>query len=226
MWRNLPQSVTVRINVTRRDFYGLQVRHLVFIFLFEMAAFAGTPKVATDTEVFVFVEGHGTLPDGAWYSTKALVSSIFDQIYVHVNWRDREPVIRPSLDRIVIRLHFAATPSTGTRKQSSICASGFACTFPFNIESPTVFVMHERVRSSIRRPRLFQAVLAHIMAHEITHVLEVRDTHSDTGIMKERWSAADLDLMDESLLEFTPKDIEYIQEGFDYHRRRWLKAKQ
>jgi hypothetical protein len=64
------------------------------------------------------------------------------------------------------------------------------------------------------------------MAHEITHVLEVKDTHSDTGIMKERWSTADFDLMEESHLEFTPKDIESIQEGFDYRRRRWLKAQQ
>jgi hypothetical protein len=188
-----------------------------------MAAFAGTPKVITDTAVVVFVEGHGTLPDGAWYCTRALVSSIFDQINIHVNWRDGLPLIGPSLDRIVIRLHFAVRPPT--RKQGQI-TSGFAYTFPFNIDSPTIFVMHERVRSCVRRPRLFQAILAYIMAHEITHVLEVRDTHSDAGIMKERWSAADLDQMGESLLEFTQNDIEYIQEGFDYHRRRWLKPRQ
>ena len=179
--------------------------------------------MATGPAVVVFADGQGTLPGGAWYCAKALVSSIFDRINVHVNWRERQPLIPPSLDLIVIRLHFAAAPPPATGKQNPICASGFACTFPFNPE-PTVFVMHQRVRSSFRRPQLFQAVLAYIMAHEIAHVLQVRDTHSDTGIMKQRWSAADLRLMEESLLEFTPKDIEYIEEGFDYHGRRWLKT--
>ena len=54
--------------MTRRDFYGLQVRHLVrFILLFvAIVAFAGTPKVAAGPDVVVFVEGQGTLPGSRW----------------------------------------------------------------------------------------------------------------------------------------------------------------
>ena len=38
-------------------------------------------------------------------------------------------------------------------------------------------------------------VLGHILAHEIVHVLEGTGRHSDTGLMKVRWTAQDLHSM-------------------------------
>jgi hypothetical protein len=56
-------------------------------------------------------------------------------------------------------------------------------------------------------------VLAHVMVHEITHILQGLSRHSATGVMKERWTAWDLSGMRWRPLPFTPSDIELIYSG-------------
>jgi hypothetical protein len=56
-------------------------------------------------------------------------------------------------------------------------------------------------------------LLAHVLVHEITHMLEGIDRHSDTGVMKARWSAVDYSAMATNPLPFTPEDIELIHLG-------------
>jgi hypothetical protein len=57
------------------------------------------------------------------------------------------------------------------------------------------------------------AVLAHVMAHEITHLLEAVSWHSETGVMKARWDADDFIRMAITPLSFEPEDIDLIQRG-------------
>jgi hypothetical protein len=55
--------------------------------------------------------------------------------------------------------------------------------------------------------------LAHVMVHEIGHVLEQMQRHSENGVMKARWSAADIKRMERDPLPFAPEDVESIREG-------------
>src|SRR5689334_21975204 len=52
------------------------------------------------------------------------------------------------------------------------------------------------------------ALLAHVLVHEITHVLQGFGWHSQTGVMKARWDALDYDKMAWKWLPFTTTDIE------------------
>jgi hypothetical protein len=56
-------------------------------------------------------------------------------------------------------------------------------------------------------------VLAHVMVHEITHVLEGIGRHSETGVMRAHWRGAEYCEMRRKPLPFAPEDVHLIHEG-------------
>jgi hypothetical protein len=68
-----------------------------------------------------------------------------------------------------------------------------------------------------RQPRFAPpvVVLAHVLVHEITHILQTVNRHSESGVMKSRWTAEDHREMASKPLQFTPLDVELIQHGLD-----------
>ena len=68
-----------------------------------------------------------------------------------------------------------------------------------------------------RQPRFAPpvVVLAHVLVHEITHILQGVNRHSESGVMKSRWTAEDHRAMASKPLPFTPLDVELIQHGLD-----------
>jgi hypothetical protein len=55
--------------------------------------------------------------------------------------------------------------------------------------------------------------ISHLYVHEITHLLEGLARHSDSGIMKARWDAADINQMMNGELRFSELDIRLIGDG-------------
>jgi hypothetical protein len=62
---------------------------------------------------------------------------------------------------------------------------------------------------------LLAVVLAYVMTHEITHVLEGISHHSPTGVMKAKWSREDFAKIEASRLKFDPQDIDLIRSGIE-----------
>jgi len=58
-------------------------------------------------------------------------------------------------------------------------------------------------------------LLAHVLVHEIAHILQGTDQHSESGIMKAVWDHSDHLQMREGPLAFTPQDVELIYRGLD-----------
>ena len=56
-------------------------------------------------------------------------------------------------------------------------------------------------------------VLAHVIVHEITHLLQRLNRHSETGIMQARWSGRDYCEMRRGPLPFAPEDVALIYQG-------------
>jgi hypothetical protein len=88
-----------------------------------------------------------------------------------------------------------------------------AYALPF--EGTHVVVFYDRVKNDRvkNRPGYASAVLGHVIAHEITHILQGAIWHSETGVMKAQWSGADFQQMDWKPLQFTDEDIMRIQHG-------------
>ena len=56
-------------------------------------------------------------------------------------------------------------------------------------------------------------LLAHVLVHEITHILQGTDRHSPNGIMKSHWKSEDLLQMASGPLPFDQHDLKLIHEG-------------
>jgi hypothetical protein len=94
---------------------------------------------------------------------------------------------------------------------SGIMPGALAYARPFD-GSDAITVFYDRiVRIVPDRPA--GTVIGHVLAHEIAHILQGVDRHSETGLMKATWSSADFRKMYIQPLRFTPDDIELIQLG-------------
>jgi hypothetical protein len=56
-------------------------------------------------------------------------------------------------------------------------------------------------------------VLGHVIAHEITHLLQGVSRHSDGGVMTARWLPEDFQQMSKNRLSFAEEDVELIRLG-------------
>jgi hypothetical protein len=61
--------------------------------------------------------------------------------------------------------------------------------------------------------RLHSVILAHVLVHEITHIVQDVPRHSETGVMKAQWTREDYKEMRYRALPFTTEDIELIRAG-------------
>jgi hypothetical protein len=141
---------------------------------------------------------------------KAITAHIFSSIHVRLIWVDhgREPTA-PQDGTIIVKF------STATPIDFLPRAVGQA--FPY--QGNRIQVFYDRVRERVL-PDMVPTLLGYVLAHEIAHVLEGTDVHSDKGIMKARWEVRDYDRMARELLTFTDADIRLIYDGLDARSKR------
>src|SRR5262249_44907644 len=75
-----------------------------------------------------------------------------------------------------------------------------------------VLVFWERVER-IGGRTFIPRVLAHVLVHEITHIIQGLESHANHGIMKAHWDAEDYHVMERSLLPFSEQDVRLIHQG-------------
>jgi hypothetical protein len=68
-------------------------------------------------------------------------------------------------------------------------------------------------------------LLAHVLVHEITHLIQGINRHSDRGVMKARWDEDDYEQMRSRRLAFTEYDIRLIRLGLEVRSSRAVLAK-
>ncbi len=90
-------------------------------------------------------------------------------------------------------------------------ADAMAFAFPYAEDGPCVTVLIDRLKQEVaRNPDTTGILLGHVLAHEIGHVLQRIDRHSDSGLMKARWSVGDIVEMKQARLRFTLYDAQSI----------------
>jgi hypothetical protein len=135
---------------------------------------------------------------------RPLASAMFATIGVRIDWREQDSC-PAGVGALQVRLSYN---STGMRN-----AEALAFAQPY-VGSIVVFL--DRVQELNRNGG--PSVLAHVLVHEITHVLEGIDRHSATGIMKAHWNDSDYFEMRRKPLVFAKEDVNLIYDGLKVPR--------
>jgi len=137
---------------------------------------------------------------------RPIVSTVFGSIGVRIDWR--EPDSCPA-ESGAIQVHLSHdAPRIGHSE-----ALAFARPYAGGI---VVFL--DRVQQLHGAGVRF--VMAFVLVHEITHVLEGIERHSATGVMKARWNDSDYFEMRLNRLRFAPEDVDLIYDGLKMRQAR------
>ena len=176
-----------------------------------------TSENRTTLEVRLYAMEGRLVPMQALDLAMTTVTRILRQAGVRVRWLDKDPQ------------RFARSEGTpcGSERTAPTIVMNFSETPPKGLEPGVVAKAYPYARDGVRiaffRDRLqtfFNAmpswagsVLGHLMAHEITHVLQGVSRHSETGLIRARWSPEDYRQMPSKPLPLTPYDIKLIRMG-------------
>ena len=132
----------------------------------------------------------------------AKASSLFLSAGVKLDWHGEVSDCKGRPDAMVVSFR-AMTPK-------SFHPGALAYAFPY--EGVHIEVFYDRIAQA--DPGLLASLMANVIVHEITHILQGIDRHSASGVMKAVWNSSDYTLMKRGLLRFTAMDVEMIRDGF------------
>jgi hypothetical protein len=89
-----------------------------------------------------------------------------------------------------------------------------ALAYALPYEGTHVVVFFDRI-TSIAGPGFIPILLGHVIAHEVTHILEGVVRHSSEGVMKAHWTPDDYQQMTWKPLPFAQEDVDLIYRGLE-----------
>ena len=186
------------------------MKHSILIAGILAAGMTAHARDSRPAHVTVYVSGDDWPPIAVDFWARDTVTSMYARIGIRLAWRNDTPV-RPaaSSSPVTIQIRFAREAPSGVSKNA------LARALPFGEEGVAIHVMYDRIRWVARRSNRESPILAHVLAHEIGHVLQGTDAHAPTGVMKAQWNGQDCDAMDKRSLEFTSVDVEMIKDGLE-----------
>jgi hypothetical protein len=157
--------------------------------------------VVRGADATLWITGEEVLPLPVRWAATDQATKMFAAIGVRLKWKTHHRA-DPD-DAMAIQLRFIAN------MPGHPGAMAFAAPFE---AVPVVTVMYDRIRFNTERvPEVRAALLAHVLAHEIGHVLMKTDGHSAAGIMKTHWSGIECQGMAHRPLAFLPDDADMIR---------------
>ncbi len=87
-----------------------------------------------------------------------------------------------------------------------------AYAIPYAQSGTQIHVLVDRLHLLVSKPR-GGALLGHVLAHELAHVLEGSTDHSEAGVMKARWDNGDMEQMTRRPLSLSAADAAAIRSG-------------
>ena len=139
---------------------------------------------------------------GALYPAQEVADRIFAEAGVRLNWRTGRPSGAQSKREPAIMVTLAE------RTPADYLPGALAAARVF--EGVHITVFWDRIECQVCWAPA-SVVLAHVLVHEITHILQGVERHSESGIMKAQWTIEDYRAMASKPLSFTPHDLELIQ---------------
>lgn len=155
-------------------------------------------------EVHVFVRGAAQVNLLVLQRAQQQASAMLQSAGIRVVWKSGRPDNTACCHPQVV-LEYSVD-----RTDRSQAPDVMAYAFPYGTGSGGINILYHRIVSKRRRP---EKLLAHVIVHEVTHMLQGFGRHADNGIMKAYWTPEDYQQMESAPLAFTADDILFIQIG-------------
>jgi hypothetical protein len=165
-----------------------------------MLAVAATGR-AEDRKVTVYVQNTEIPGLVTLCVAKGVATRIFADIGVRIAWKAGVP---PTTDRGVLVVTFDRFVP------AAFHPGALAYARPFD-RGAAIHLLYNRIEAAAPR-QLVPSILAHVMAHEIGHVLRGDDGHATAGVMKAQFSVEDFHAMSVHRLSFTSTDAAMIRD--------------
>ena len=166
----------------------------------ELAAYAGQvpPKLT------VWIESPHDLDVVVLAGAEGTAARIFAQVGVKLEWKIGIPPDSTPGENLTMAFDAEAPAHLDANAMGYATVGG---------NGTVVHVFYRRVIRSHAK-ELVPVLLGHVMAHEITHVLEGIARHSDRGLMKANWKAEDYYQMSRRPMPFAPIDADLVTAHF------------
>lgn len=182
---------------------------------------AGNPKRGQAAQqavpdVMVYFENSVLVATSVLLRAEATATRMFAGIGLRVHWSDHRPGRggEPDSTGCAPKQPWEIGVRLVPGKPASALGEAFAAARPYASTGVRVTVFYGELREVARvQPRLETVLLAHILVHEITHVLQGVARHSSTGVMRAHWTTGDYANMEARPLEFAGLDAELIHIG-------------
>jgi hypothetical protein len=147
-----------------------------------------------EQRVTVYMQDGSVVPNLVLIQARDMAVKMFAEAGVRIDWR----VGNQLQGERAITVSMAAHTPAGYLPGAMASAQAY--------EGVHITVVWDRIEHPAR-PAPAAVVLAHVLVHEITHILQGIDRHSESGIMKAAWTHSDYASMAWKPLPFTPHDI-------------------
>ena len=171
----------------------------------------GQAKQTEKQTVVVYVE-NGLAPMSVVRQAQGMAGKLFAGIGVTIDWRRGVPEDNSSPQERALAVRMASeTPR-------NYLPAAVAASQPY--EGVHITVFYDRVasrfqhhRSPLQAQALTSRLLAHVLVHEVSHMLQGISRHSPSGVMKAVWTPEDYRQMERRMLPFAPEDVHLIHGG-------------
>jgi hypothetical protein len=153
---------------------------------------------AGDEHVTVYLSDSAGVNNLVKAQAQGLATQMFAGVGVKIHWHLSSP---GASKQGAIGIEFV------THTPTSLLPGALAHARPY--EGVYIRIFWDR----IQRAPLPNKVLAHVIVHEITHILEGIDRHPVKGVMKAHWSEADFGARGAKPLPFAAEDVSLIHLG-------------
>jgi len=179
----------------------------IMAIVFLTTTFARAEEKGFERQVTVCIEPGAALNESI--RAQAITGKMFADAGIRVNWYSESSC--PKNEKTVIHISL----EMGTPEQRFPGALAFALPY----EGIHIRVFAGRVRK-LFDPNRVSLVLAHVLAHEIGHILQGVNRHSESGIMKAKWDKMDFRRMAYKPLAFAAEDVRLFSLGLQARAAR------
>lgn len=149
-------------------------------------------------------------------SATPVVDRIFDNSGISFSWRlgvPREP--RPCrAGTLLIVAEIVENAPAG------LSSKALAASSPYSGCEMRTAVFYGRIRNLSRDPASRSAILGHVLAHELFHLLQGGDYHGSSGLMNARWTIAEYRGMTIRPMSLSAEECRILQAGISRFPKR------